>query len=112
MAVARLVDVIGFVPRTTQHPKVLVLAMCAFLSFPFLLLRTDRVAALLIRWCTLFIALGGIHLGPLSWLNTSSVVKPYLQYLENAAAQELFEFQVRHNLLWPTLFLSHVLDHG
>lgn len=42
--------------------------------------------------------IGGVHLGPLSWLTNSSVVKPYLTYFENAAAQELFEFQVRRDL--------------
>ena len=45
------------------------------------------------RVCCL--ALCGIHLGPLTYLNTSSVVQPYIQYFESAAARELFEFQVR-----------------
>jgi hypothetical protein len=44
------------------------------------------------RVCCL--ALCGIHLGPLYYLNTSSLVQPYIQYFENAAARELFEFQV------------------
>ncbi|KAH7107698.1 hypothetical protein BKA62DRAFT_143365 [Auriculariales sp. MPI-PUGE-AT-0066] len=43
------------------------------------------------RICCL--ALCGIHLGPLMYLQTSSIVQPYLQYFESAAAKELFEFQ-------------------
>lgn len=44
------------------------------------------------RICCL--SLCGIHLGPLYYLNTSSLVQPYIQYFEDAAARELFEFQV------------------
>jgi hypothetical protein len=44
------------------------------------------------RVCCL--ALCGIHLGPLLYLGTSSIVNPYIQYFESAAAKELFEFQV------------------
>jgi len=44
------------------------------------------------RVCCL--ALCGIHLGPLTYLSTSSVVNPYIRYFESAAARELFEFQV------------------
>ncbi|KAH9943640.1 hypothetical protein B0H21DRAFT_748321 [Amylocystis lapponica] len=40
-----------------------------------------------------FLALCGIHLGPLRYLKTSSLLQPYIQYFENAAASELFEFQ-------------------
>ena len=40
------------------------------------------------------LALCGIHLGPLVYLSTSSVVQPHIQYFENTAARELFEFQV------------------
>ena len=40
------------------------------------------------------LALCGIHLGPLRYLNTSSLLQPYLQYFESDAARELFEFQV------------------
>lgn len=43
------------------------------------------------RVCCL--ALCGIHLGPLRYLNTSSVLQPYFQYFESTAARELFEFQ-------------------
>ncbi|KZV85530.1 hypothetical protein EXIGLDRAFT_681781 [Exidia glandulosa HHB12029] len=43
------------------------------------------------RVCCL--ALCGIHLGPLSYLHQNSIVQPYLQYFESAAATELFEFQ-------------------
>ncbi|WVQ74730.1 hypothetical protein IAR50_004334 [Cryptococcus sp. DSM 104548] len=35
----------------------------------------------------------GVHLGPLYSISTSSVIQPYLQWFENAAARELFEFQ-------------------
>ncbi|KAG9006214.1 hypothetical protein FRB94_000909 [Tulasnella sp. JGI-2019a] len=41
----------------------------------------------------LCLALCGIHLGPLLYLNTSSLVTPYINYFETAAARELFEFQ-------------------
>ncbi|KZP32722.1 hypothetical protein FIBSPDRAFT_722375 [Athelia psychrophila] len=43
------------------------------------------------RLCCL--ALCGIHLGPLRYLSTSSLLQPYFQYFESAAARELFEFQ-------------------
>ncbi|KAJ7071196.1 hypothetical protein C8F01DRAFT_1206765 [Mycena amicta] len=43
------------------------------------------------RVCCL--ALCGIHLGPLRYLNSSSLLLPYIQYFESAAAKELFEFQ-------------------
>lgn len=43
------------------------------------------------RVCCL--AMCGIHLGPLRYLSTSSLFQPYIQYLESAAARELFEFQ-------------------
>ncbi|KDR69507.1 hypothetical protein GALMADRAFT_215166 [Galerina marginata CBS 339.88] len=35
----------------------------------------------------------GIHLGPLRYLSSSTLVGPYLQYFESTAARELFEFQ-------------------
>jgi len=35
----------------------------------------------------------GVHLGPLYSISTSTVIQPYLQWFENAAARELFEFQ-------------------
>ena len=42
------------------------------------------------------LALCGIHIGPLMYLNTSSVVQPYIQYFERA----LFEFQVNlHDMI-------------
>ncbi|KAH7924132.1 hypothetical protein BV22DRAFT_536268 [Leucogyrophana mollusca] len=43
------------------------------------------------RVCCL--ALCGIHLGPLRYLSTSSLLQPYIQYFESTAARELFEFQ-------------------
>ncbi|PPQ81637.1 LOW QUALITY PROTEIN: hypothetical protein CVT25_013609 [Psilocybe cyanescens] len=43
------------------------------------------------RVCLL--ALCGIHLGPLRYLSSSTLVGPYLQYFESTAARELFEFQ-------------------
>lgn len=39
------------------------------------------------------LAMCGVHLGPLYSISTSSVIGPYLQWFENAAARELFEFQ-------------------
>ncbi|KJA13189.1 hypothetical protein HYPSUDRAFT_60044 [Hypholoma sublateritium FD-334 SS-4] len=36
----------------------------------------------------------GIHLGPLRYLSSSTLVGPYLQYFESTAARELFEFQM------------------
>ncbi|WVF68309.1 hypothetical protein IAT40_003074 [Kwoniella sp. CBS 6097] len=39
------------------------------------------------------LAMCGVHLGPLYSIRTSSVIQPYLQWFENAAARELFEFQ-------------------
>lgn len=39
------------------------------------------------------LAMCGVHLGPLYSISTSSVIQPYLQWFENAAARELFEFQ-------------------
>lgn len=44
------------------------------------------------RLCIL--SLCGIHLGPLRYLSSSTLVGPYLQYFESMAARELFEFQV------------------
>lgn len=35
----------------------------------------------------------GVHLGPSYSISTSTVIQPYLQWFENAAARELFEFQ-------------------
>lgn len=46
------------------------------------------------RLCLL--GLCGVHHGPLYWLNTSTVVNPYITYFESHAARELFEFQVRN----------------
>ncbi|WVW87153.1 hypothetical protein I302_109210 [Kwoniella bestiolae CBS 10118] len=39
------------------------------------------------------LAMCGVHLGPLYSISTSTVIQPYLQWFENAAARELFEFQ-------------------
>ncbi|KAE9410289.1 hypothetical protein BT96DRAFT_912514 [Gymnopus androsaceus JB14] len=39
------------------------------------------------------LALCGIHLGPLRYLSSSSLLQPYIQYLESSAAKELFTFQ-------------------
>ncbi|KAG8934603.1 hypothetical protein FRC01_001704 [Tulasnella sp. 417] len=41
----------------------------------------------------LCLCLCGIHLGPLLYLNASSLTQPYFTYFETAAARELFEFQ-------------------
>ena len=40
------------------------------------------------------LALCGIHLGPLRYLSSSTLVGPYLQYFESVGARELFAFQV------------------
>jgi hypothetical protein len=73
---------------------------------------TNPVAPTAQRVCCL--ALCGIHLGPLRYLSSSSLLQPYIQvslsdslldvsaggetfdcqYFESAAAKELFEFQV------------------
>jgi hypothetical protein len=52
------------------------------------------------------LALCGIHLGPLLYFGTSSLVNPYLQYFESAAAKELFEFQVSYGSLSLFTFLT------
>ena len=38
------------------------------------------------------LAMCGVHLGPIHSISTSTVIQPYLQWFENAAARELFEF--------------------
>ncbi|OSC98323.1 hypothetical protein PYCCODRAFT_1375428 [Trametes coccinea BRFM310] len=64
------------------------------------------------RVCLL--ALCGIHLGPLRYLKTSSLLQPYIQYVENAAARELFEFQDTESKLSKNYIgaLRNVMDHG
>ncbi|KAG8878426.1 hypothetical protein FRC20_008349 [Serendipita sp. 405] len=64
------------------------------------------------RICCL--ALCGIHLGPLLYLGTSSIVNPYIQYFESAAARELFEFQDTESAISKKYLaaLETVLDHG
>ncbi|KAI0632593.1 hypothetical protein C8Q77DRAFT_1058430 [Trametes polyzona] len=60
------------------------------------------------------LALCGIHLGPLRYLKTSSLLQPYIQYVENAAARELFEFQDTESKLSKNYIgaLRNVMDHG
>lgn len=60
------------------------------------------------------LALCGIHLGPLLYLGTSSIVNPYIQYFESAAAKELFEFQDTESEVSKKYLasLEIVLDHG
>ncbi|KAI0655807.1 hypothetical protein C8Q70DRAFT_1081590 [Cubamyces menziesii] len=60
------------------------------------------------------LTLCGIHLGPLRYLKTSSLLQPYIQYLENAAARELFEFQDTESKLSKNYIgaLRNVMDHG
>ncbi|KAF8310659.1 hypothetical protein DL93DRAFT_1580807 [Clavulina sp. PMI_390] len=55
----------------------------------------------------------GVHHGPLSWLNNSTLVTPYFQYIENAAARELFEFQDSNSAVSKLYMgaLKRVLDH-
>ncbi|RXW17278.1 hypothetical protein EST38_g8577 [Candolleomyces aberdarensis] len=64
------------------------------------------------RVCCL--ALCGIHLGPLRYLSSSSLVAPYIQYFESAAARELFEFQDTESAVSKAYVkaLHNVLDHG
>ncbi|KAM5534128.1 hypothetical protein V8D89_012148 [Ganoderma adspersum] len=64
------------------------------------------------RVCLL--ALCGIHLGPLRYMKTSSLLQPYIQYVENAAARELFEFQDTESNVSKNYVeaLRNVLDHG
>ncbi|PCH42800.1 hypothetical protein WOLCODRAFT_138070 [Wolfiporia cocos MD-104 SS10] len=61
-----------------------------------------------------FLALCGIHLGPLRYLGASSLLQPYIQYFENAAARELFEFQNTESRLSKNYVkaLQNVMDHG
>ncbi|THH30142.1 hypothetical protein EUX98_g4051 [Antrodiella citrinella] len=67
--------------------------------------RTQRICCL---------ALCGIHLGPLRYLKTSSLLQPYIQYFENAAARELFEFQDTETETSKDYIkaLRTVMDHG
>ncbi|KZT51281.1 hypothetical protein CALCODRAFT_145928 [Calocera cornea HHB12733] len=60
------------------------------------------------------LALCGIHLGPLLYLNTSVLTQPWLHYLESAAARELFEFQDTESEVSKRYVnaLARVLDHG
>ncbi|KAG1728565.1 hypothetical protein EDB19DRAFT_1642440 [Suillus lakei] len=64
------------------------------------------------RVCCL--ALCGIHLGPLRYLSTSSLVLPYIQYFESVAARELFEFQNTDSQISRDYVkaLRNVLDNG
>ncbi|KAJ2918774.1 hypothetical protein MD484_g1593, partial [Candolleomyces efflorescens] len=64
------------------------------------------------RVCCL--ALCGIHLGPLRYLSSSSLVAPYIQYFESAAARELFDFQDTESAVSKAYVkaLHNVLDHG
>ncbi|KAF7339796.1 hypothetical protein MVEN_01896100 [Mycena venus] len=64
------------------------------------------------RVCCL--ALCGIHLGPLRYLSSSSLLLPYIQYFENAAAKELFEFQNTESEVSKAYVnaLRNVVDNG
>ncbi|KAH9837583.1 uncharacterized protein C8Q71DRAFT_796153 [Rhodofomes roseus] len=61
-----------------------------------------------------FLALCGIHLGPLRYLGASSLLQPYIQYFEHASARELFEFQNTQSRLSKNYAkaLKNVVDHG
>ncbi|KAJ3553699.1 hypothetical protein NM688_g3475 [Phlebia brevispora] len=52
--------------------------------------------------------------GPLRYLRTSSLLQPYIQYFENAAARELFEFQNTESTASQDYIraLRTVMDHG
>ncbi|KAI0071796.1 hypothetical protein K474DRAFT_1712157 [Panus rudis PR-1116 ss-1] len=67
--------------------------------------RTQKICCL---------ALCGIHLGPLRYLKTSSLLQPYIQYFENAAARELFDFQNTETQRSKDYVqaLRNVMDHG
>ncbi|KZO92434.1 hypothetical protein CALVIDRAFT_601440 [Calocera viscosa TUFC12733] len=60
------------------------------------------------------LALCGIHLGPLLYLNTSVLTQPWLHYLESSAARELFEFQDSESEVSKRYVdaLARVLDRG
>ncbi|RDX43370.1 hypothetical protein OH76DRAFT_1361312 [Lentinus brumalis] len=64
------------------------------------------------RVCLL--SLCGVHLGPLRYLRTSSLLQPYFQYVENASARELFEFQDTESKLSQNYAgaLRNILEHG
>ncbi|EGN92065.1 hypothetical protein SERLA73DRAFT_191640 [Serpula lacrymans var. lacrymans S7.3] len=64
------------------------------------------------RICCL--ALCGVHLGPLRYLSTSSLLQPYIQYFESTAARELFEFQNTESQTSQDYVksLGNVLSHG
>ncbi|KIJ12464.1 hypothetical protein PAXINDRAFT_41683, partial [Paxillus involutus ATCC 200175] len=61
-----------------------------------------------------YMALCGIHLGPLRYLSTSSLVLPYIQYFESTAARELFEFQNTESAISKDYVraLRNVLNNG
>ncbi|KAF8264922.1 hypothetical protein EI94DRAFT_1737298 [Lactarius quietus] len=73
---------------------------------------TSHAAPKVQRVCCL--ALCGIHLGPLRYLSSSSLVLPYIQYFESAAAKELFEFQTTTSEVSKSYVkaLRNVFDHG
>ncbi|KAI0742241.1 hypothetical protein C8Q80DRAFT_1108568 [Daedaleopsis nitida] len=60
------------------------------------------------------LALCGVHLGPLRYLKTSSLLQPYFQYVENASARELFEFHDTESKVSKNYVgaLRNILDHG
>ncbi|RPD58648.1 hypothetical protein L226DRAFT_466538 [Lentinus tigrinus ALCF2SS1-7] len=60
------------------------------------------------------LSLCGIHLGPLRYMKTSSLLQPYFQYVENASARELFEFQNTESKLSKNYAgaLRNILHHG
>ncbi|KIK94335.1 hypothetical protein PAXRUDRAFT_111172, partial [Paxillus rubicundulus Ve08.2h10] len=61
-----------------------------------------------------YMALCGIHLGPLRYLSTSSLVQPYIQYFESTAARELFEFQNTESAISKDYVraLRNILNNG
>ncbi|KAI0061334.1 hypothetical protein BV25DRAFT_1886938 [Artomyces pyxidatus] len=95
--------------RTSRPSDVLVSAAAAVASAP----GASAVSAPSPqRVCCL--ALCGIHLGPLRYLSSSSLLQPYIQYFESAAAKELFEFQNTESEVSKTYVkaLQNVMDHG
>ncbi|KAF9553354.1 hypothetical protein CPC08DRAFT_822347 [Agrocybe pediades] len=81
-------------------------------SFPASIGLGDSAKRKVQRVCCL--ALCGIHLGPLRYLSSSTLVGPYLQYFESTAARELFEFQNTDSAVSKAYVkaLENVLNHG
>ncbi|KAJ9107252.1 hypothetical protein QFC20_003789 [Naganishia adeliensis] len=60
------------------------------------------------------LAMCGVHQGPFYSSTTSTVIQPYLNWFENAAARELFDFQDGHSVVVTEYkkALDTILHHG